>query len=67
MELSGSNIKNFFIFFQNKTFPFLETETKLSSISVSSFPSSKKFLIFWEMEFSDPRKLNKTFLYPKIT
>ena len=41
MELSGSNIKKFIIFSQNKAFPiFWETE------------ALKKFLIFHEKELS---------------
>ena len=59
MELSNTNIKKSFTFFQKKAFVILQ-EMELSHISGSNFPSSKigkkkntlkKLLIFWEMEF----------------
>ena len=53
------NIKKFLIFSQKKAFLILrKTEPELCYISVSNFSSSKKFLIFWEMELSGPKKLN---------
>ena len=57
-----ANIKKFLIFSQKKAFLiFWGTETELSYFSESNFPSSKKNLIFWEMELSGLEKLNKTF------
>ena len=69
IELSGSTIKKFFIFTQKKAFHiFRETETELSYISVSNFPSLKNFLYFKKWKFLAPKRLNKTllnFLAPK--
>ena len=62
MELSGFNIKKYLIFFQKKAFLiFREKERELSYVSVSNFPRSKNFLIFWEMELSGPKNLIKLF------